>query len=514
MSSSPWVSCWAMTSAVLLGIACERSPAVQVFGESVRVERSAPSPRTSAIFDGTRVSLVAARGETLGVEVRIADRRTRAVRLELAGDGVRVNAFEVRSVAVKEPSTSMYGRSTGSGLYPDALVPAKAGSLSTDDLAYFDVEVARQARPGRYSGRLEIGERTVPVELEVAKASLDLGDEPLVWVFYLPREIARVHGLSDGESPELVAREATYHELFRSHGAFLAADLPPARFEARRRFVTRVRYWPVFVDSSSDAAIERDVHAWLELFRGTGVTPFVIPVDEPRTDAARERARHIAEVIGRSGGGRPWLLRAVTDEPRASYGDVFDVYFSPKSFGHDLGARRARGERFFTYNGKPPEAGSMILDTDGVALRTWGWIAERYEIGLWYAWEGLYFSDRYNGGGPTDVMVDPLTFDERSRGGSDFGNGDGLLAYPGPLPSLRLKALRRGLQDRLLVRQLERCGGTVEARGLVERMVPRALGDARGAEPSWSLDETVWEGARRELLRRIEVLCHEDDLAR
>ena len=79
----------------------------------------------------------------------------------------------------------------------------------------------------------------------------------------------------------------------------------------------------------------------------------------------------------------------------------------------------------------------MILDTDGAALRTWGWIAERYGIELWYAWEGLYFSDRYNRGGPTDVMVDPLTFDERSLGRSDFGNGDGLLAYPGPLPSMR-----------------------------------------------------------------------------
>jgi hypothetical protein len=148
----------------------------------------------------------------------------------------------------------------------------------------------------------------------------------------------------------------------------------------------------------------------------------------------------------------------------------------------------------------------MILDTSGVALRTWGWIAFRYDVELWYAWEGLYFSDRYNGGGPTDVMRNPLTFDQRRKGGDDRGNGDGLLAYPGPLPSLRLKALRRGLQDRLLLRRLAACGGAAFARALARRMVPRALGEARG-RPSWPDDEPAWERARLELLDLAARFC-------
>src|SRR3954466_13625087 len=145
----------------------------------------------------------------------------------------------------------------------------------------------------------------------------------------------------------------------------------------------------------------------------------------------------------------------------------------------------------------------MILDTDGAALRTWGWIAERYQVELWHAWQGLYYSDRYNHGGNTDVMRDPLTFDERSRGGSDHGNGDGLLVYPGPLPSLRLKALRRGLQDRLLLRELRRCGGGNLADRTLRSVVPTALGEAHGAA-SWSLDEPTWELARLEVLTAIE----------
>ena len=198
----------------------------------------------------------------------------------------------------------------------------------------------------------------------------------------------------------------------------------------------------------------------------------------------------------------------MTDARSESYGGALDVYFSPLNIPKVAADRRPLGERYWTYNGRPPGAGSMILDTEGVALRTWGWIAERYDIELWYAWEGLYFSDRYNHGGRTDVMVDPVTFDERSRGGSDWGNGDGLLAYPGPLASLRLKALRRGLQDRLLLRELGRCGAADEARRIVRRVVPRALGEAAATDaPSWSVEEPVWESARREVLDAIERQC-------
>ncbi len=510
MSWSPWVSCLAISCAVA---ACRRAPTVQVLGDSTRLERSEASPQASPIFDGNVVELRGARGETLGFQVRVRDGRPRRVHLELPAEAALVSAFEVRSLDVKEPSTDMYGPSQGAGTYPDVLVPV-TGPLRIRELGYFDVAIARSTRPGRYQGQLTIDERKIPVGLEVGSPRIEVGRDPLVWVFYLPVEIARAHRLAEVDGPELLERESSYHELFRRHGALLAADLPPGRFEARRRFVRDVRYWPVAVDTSSDDAITRDVRAWLEIFRDSDVTPFAIPVDEPHTDADRARARHIAEVIGRAGGGRPRFLRAVTDAPRPSYGDVFDVYISPKSFAWSLETRKARGERFWTYNGRPPEAGSMILDTDGAALRTWGWIAERYDIELWYAWEGLYFSDRYNRGGATDVMVDPVTFDERSRGGSDFGNGDGLLAYPGPLPSLRLKALRRGLEDRLLVRALVVCGGVEAARRIVRRMVPRALGEAR-EKPSWSLEEPEWEGARREVLRQIEVHCHEQaNLAR
>jgi hypothetical protein len=477
-----------------------------VLGDSSRIPAGKASPRTSPFFDGREVHLRGARGETLGLEVRFSGGGTRDVRLDVPADVARVQGFRVGSVEVKEPSTDLYGPSAGPGRYPDALFPVD-GAVAASELAFFDVAILPTAAPGNYTGSLRIADRTIPVRLRVSHARIELEREPLVWVFYAPREIARVHGLPDGDSPELVAREAQYYDLFRAHGALLASDLPPARFDARRRFVHDVDYWPVAVDISSDDAIRRDVTAWRTRFEGTGVTPFTIPVDEPRTPAQRARARHIADVIGEAGGGRPWLLRAVTDAPRPEYGQSFDLYFSPAAFPASA-ARREAGERFFTYNGRSPQAGSMVLDTDGGALRSWGWIAERYAIDLWYAWEGLYFSDRYNDGRPTDVMVDSVTFDERTRGGTDFGNGDGLLAYPGAFPSLRLKSLRRGLEDRLLLRELARCGGERASAELLREVVPSALGEAK-RDQTYPRDEAGWDAARSRLLDAIEEKCHD-----
>lgn len=509
MSWSRSASSW--TAELVLALACTgcscSGAELAITDESTRLLLDDRLPRTTSIFDGERVRLRAARGETVGFSVQFSDGHEHSVEA-VVPDGVgRATGFSVGFLQVREPSTSMYGQSRGRGVYPDVLTPV-SGPVRVRRSAYFDIAVRPEAPPGEHSGALWIDGKSIQIELRVERVQIALEDYPLVWVFYLPKEIARVHGVPEDDGPELIALEARYHRLFREHGALLATDLGPERFPPRRRFVHDVRYWPVALDISSDAAIRADVRRWLELFEGSKVIPFAVPVDEPRTLEAKRRAAHVARTIGEAGGGDPRLLRAVTARAEEIYDPHVDVWFSPWDIPA-RGPRVARGERFWTYNGRPPSAGSMIIDTGGEALRTWGWIAYRYDIELWYAWEGLYFSDRYNRGGPTDVERDPITFDERSRGGEDFGNGDGLLAYPGPRPSLRLKALRRGLSERLLLGELERCGGSAEASAIARRVVPRALAEA-GSTPSWPRDERAWNAARERLFDAIARRCGGD----
>ena len=71
---SPWFA-----AVCALGAGCRRDPGpgpdLQIVGESTRVRAESPVPETSPWFDGTTVSLIGARGETLGIQVLHRDQK-------------------------------------------------------------------------------------------------------------------------------------------------------------------------------------------------------------------------------------------------------------------------------------------------------------------------------------------------------------------------------------------------------------------------------------------------------
>jgi hypothetical protein len=181
-----------------------------------------------------------------------------------------------------------------------------------------------------------------------------------------------------------------------------------------------------------------------------------------------------------------------------------------------LRARQAAGDTVGIYQGGEPFEGGEALDDDGLALTTWPWIAWRYGLDTLF----LYNMTEWDyarlerarvpwAKGKREIWENPLNQ-------SWATNSQGVLVYPGQyvgskgvVPSIRLKEVRRGMQDYEYLWLLKERGGRAKADDIARRLVPRALHEAGrlgelGPRGPWERDPRTWAAARRELARAIE----------
>ncbi|HEX5057961.1 MAG TPA: hypothetical protein VFV99_01320 [Kofleriaceae bacterium] len=472
--------------------------------EALRLRDGDPLPKTSPFYDGERIRLVAARGETIAFQV--VTRTFADSSLIIKANGVSVRRWATLALQAKRASTSMYGATLGTGWYRDRLEPTD----SLDDEAIrlletkgtlFELVVARDADVGMFTGNVIVDQKWIPLDLTIVDVTLP-PIPPRVWAYYDPRELEWAKlGTGSIEAPS--EQEKRCIAMFRDYGVVLSVDMTPAAYPARKELLGDFPYVPVRLPKNV-SAVAADVRAWIDATKGTGKLPFAIPIDEPRTPDARAKVKELATVVRAAGGGPSTFLYAVTAEPHPDFADLVDLYITLKPRRTDTLPR-------WTYNGAPPRAGSMVLDTVSPGTRTWGWIGYRYNIPVWYVWDALYWNDRHNRkGAPLPGrefgVYDAISFDD----GEDRGNLDGVLALPGDTtmpcrPTLRLAAIHRGMQDRQLIELAAQCKPD-ETDKLVAQMVPRALGDIPGrtvagdGSPSWPTDDAAWESARQKLL--------------
>ena len=191
-------------------------------------------------------------------------------------------------------------------------------------------------------------------------------------------------------------------------------------------------------------------------------------------------------------------------------------------------------QRLYLYNGNRPASGTFAIEDDGIALRVSAWAQYKKKVDRWFYWESTYYNNYQGNTGQTNVFQKAQTFGDFEQVDGELGetgwnylNGDGVLFYPGtdtlypsdsygvngPFASLRVKHLRRGIQD---VDYLTLAAAVNPSRtaAIVEEIIPKVLweyGVDDIHDPTWVLtditwsnDPDTWEAARAELADIIE----------
>lgn len=444
------------------------------------------------------------------------------------------------------------GPSTGPGWYPDALIPFDAPRDGAPfsvppnfaQAVWVDVAIPADTPPGAYQGTLGVrvaGEAPdpVPVRLTVWDFTLPFERHLRFWTNYGDlerpfgidrsklRDLTRLAAierqlwqLSHEHRIEALHRYAMVHPRITSagldwtdfdqrYGLFLDGTLfrdrvppgifllPPILHEGKRwpppgedaAFAVAVKetaaHWKAKGWRLEDAFIylgdepKSDPAVWEEIKRHARMAKAAAP--EIRTTVAFNRLspRHIEEFAGLVDF---WLIDA--------------AHYSTKL----LHPRKAAGDWVGFYQQGEPWVGNETLDTDALGLRTWPWIAWKYRVDVLYLYLMTYWVPWRKG---FDIWTNP-----RNWGGS---NAQGVLVYPGTrigvegvVPSVRLKMVRRGMQDYEYFWLAKQRGGDPDP--VVSRIIRRALDEATRPEYTageWSRDPADWARARAELAAMI-----------
>ncbi len=186
---------------------------------------------------------------------------------------------------------------------------------------------------------------------------------------------------------------------------------------------------------------------------------------------------------------------------------------------------RAAGREVWFYvcnQNYPPLLGYDVDSPVGYEPRLVKWGAWHEGATGFLYWRMTYWMEP----DPWDVLADVPGF-----GATLARNGDGILVYPGdhdgtlgqdppppwapmdgPLPSLRLKQIRDGLEDWELFRMATDLGGEAFTRKQVERAY-RNFGDPLDddfdpANRPWTLDDAVLLDARQQIALKVQYLLH------
>jgi hypothetical protein len=427
----------------------------------------------------------------------------------------------------------------GRGGFPLSVRPGDNQSL------WFEIYTGKGqgARPpGIYKGTITIradDQRTsLPVELELL--DLELPDEsPLTAMLYFESEQpeqyqgtnldAVYHRFAHRQRVELVhgydlaSARAVLGRFTGEHFSAAAGYEGPGQ-GVGNRIVPASFYGPgEGWDQRATAWARSD--AWITFLEGQlpRAITFLYMVDEPSPDdfpGIRTIASHLQSNPGPGRRLRTFVTRQVTPELAGAVGiwcatgQLYDL--------RQAASERAAGREHWLYNGGRPGGPAAVIDTPVSDPRVIGWAAFKAGIPVYFHWHAVHWkhnSQKKVGERLQDVWANPVTFDIRKANGKgEFANGEGVLLYPGteklhpeqdrgvvgPISTLRLANLRRGLQDHLYLTMARERGHGRLVDELLRAIVPRVFSEVAAGQPvGFPQESEPFEQARRRLARAL-----------
>ena len=477
--------------------------------------------------------------------------------------GREVQLFSVRDMNVTQETHASWAwtpgspppRATRSGWQPVQLVPenARAGrggfplavGPALVQAIWIDVYVGRDLPAGVYEGTVTLTadgqKRSLPVELRVFGFVLPDANSLKAMVYYEPSQPElyqgrnldpAYHRFAHRQRIELVhaydeARVLAHRARFDG-GDFTATAGYEGPGEGVGNTIVPVSFYgtgPAF--EQKDSAWKRS-DAWMEFVSRTlpkALTFLYLP-DEPYPAQYPEVRRLAGNVKSNPGpGGR--LPTFLTKHPVAELGEDIDIWCVPPQ-ALDLrvaAAERARGRRVWTYNGGRPQGPTPVIDAPATEARAIAWASFKHDLDLYFYWHGDQWEHnrQKQGERKQNVWANPITFDNRGQPhkpveDQGFINGDGVLMYPGqdvlhpeedrgiegPVSTVQLANLRRGLQDHLYLTLARQAGLEPLVQETLHAVVPRVYSDA-GETVGFAETGEAYEAARLRLGQAIEA---------
>jgi hypothetical protein len=487
-------------------------PLVWVAGGMARVGlRDGPGATRSAEvsagrgeYEAFQVVVQGAKGGLTNVNVTASD---------LVGpSGQRIAAsnlslFRERYIEIPRPSQSRGRRnpSLGAGTYPDGLVPFKTASGANASAAPFavaegenqpiwvDVYVPRGTVAGAYVGTLAVtsdqGRASVPVRLTV-------------WDFELPLRPS-LRSSFGVWMPHSVDKR--FHELLLDHKVaphVINNEDAPDLMSLRGLGATGLRFWPSNSGCSMDPAPSVAALQSAAASYPSDLEVYVYVADEITRysclfPTVKQWARNIHQTRAKSLVTVAPLDELLDDGTGRSAVDTWVVL--PKLWDSTTSAfqkARARGDSIWWYTclAQDDYSPKWLIDYAPMNFRVGtGFISQSLDVtGILY-WRVENWSE--------DPWSVPADFP--SDGKSNFG--DGMLVYPGepvgvsgPVPSMRLKWIREGVEDYEYVEMLKNLG-----RGDFAIGVARSVGADWG---NWTKDPAALAAARTQLGEELHRL--------